>query len=198
MAVTPIYSIPYQALTDQPDGAGLGQNGFLAVESQLARIDGLITAANANYVNSPHGIVGGNRWTGGGTLAATISSESATNMATPSLVLKANRLFKIKTKFKVTYSSGSVTSIIARVRDTNLAGAALSEFVEDAANSSSGHTWEFDTDYETTVQVTKQFIMTLTSNGASSNVNAGGTTNPTWMEVFDMGPSGVVTVQTTP
>jgi hypothetical protein len=40
MPVTPIYSLPYQALADPPDGAGLGEDLALAVESELARIDG--------------------------------------------------------------------------------------------------------------------------------------------------------------
>lgn len=38
-AVTPIYGIPYELLNDQPDGATLGEAGFLAVEAELARID---------------------------------------------------------------------------------------------------------------------------------------------------------------
>lgn len=40
MPVTPIYSLPYQALADPPDGAGLGEDLALAVEAELARIDG--------------------------------------------------------------------------------------------------------------------------------------------------------------
>lgn len=40
MPVTPIYSLPYQALSDPPDGAGLGEDLALAVEDELARIDG--------------------------------------------------------------------------------------------------------------------------------------------------------------
>lgn len=39
MPVTPIYSLPYQALSDPPDGAGLGEDLALAVEAELARID---------------------------------------------------------------------------------------------------------------------------------------------------------------
>lgn len=39
MPVTPVYSLPYQALSDAPDGAGLGEDLALAVEAELARID---------------------------------------------------------------------------------------------------------------------------------------------------------------
>lgn len=198
MAVTPVYNIPYQALTDQPDGAGLGQNGFLAVETQLVRIDAAAATAASNYTASAHGIVGGTRYTGTGNLVFSGSPEVATGMQTGSLVLKASRTFRIKARFKITYSSGSVTSVIMRLRDGSLAGAIVGEFVVDAANSGSGHTFNFECDYETTIQVTKNFVLTMLSNGAASTIAGGGTTNPTYVVVDDIGPSGIITVQATP
>lgn len=199
MPSTPIYNIPFQALTDPPDGAGLGEDGFDAVDTQLARIDALISAAASNYTASGHGILGGNRWTGGGVLVSGVTtSESLTNMATPTLVLKQNRLYRIPTKFRITYSGGT-TSVIARIRDGSLVGTILAEVVVDAANSASSHTFEFAAELETsTTGLTKQFVMTLISNGAVSSINAGSAQNPTWMEVVDIGPAGVVTVLNTP
>jgi hypothetical protein len=199
MAVTPIYNLPYQALTDAPDGAGLGQNGFLAVEAQLVRIDAAAAAAAANYTASSHGIVGGTRYTGTGALVFSGAPEALTGMQTGSLVLKANRMFRIKVKFKITYSSSSVTSVIMRLRDGSLVGAEIGEMVVDGGfNSSSGHTFYFETDYETIGSVTKNFVLTMVSNGASSTINGGGSTNPTYVEIEDVGPSGIVTIQSTP
>lgn len=40
MATTPVYALPYQTLTDQPDGPSLGEDLALAVEAELVRIDG--------------------------------------------------------------------------------------------------------------------------------------------------------------
>lgn len=40
MGTTPVYGLPFQGLTDQPDGASLGEDLALAVEAELARIDG--------------------------------------------------------------------------------------------------------------------------------------------------------------
>jgi hypothetical protein len=198
MAVTPIYNLPYQALTDPPDGAGLGQNGFLAVETQLARIDAAAAAAATLYTASAHGIVGGTRYTGTGNLVFSGAPEVLTGMQTGSLVLKANRLFRVKARFKITYASGSVTSVIMRIRDGSLVGTLVGESVVDAANSTSGHTFDFEVDYETGSSVTKNFVLTLLSNGAASTISGGGPTNPTYVEVDDAGPSGVVTVQATP
>lgn len=39
MPTTPIYGLPYQALTDIPQGAALGRNLADGIEAQLARID---------------------------------------------------------------------------------------------------------------------------------------------------------------
>lgn len=39
MALTPVYSLPYQSLTDAPNGPTLGADLALAVEAELARID---------------------------------------------------------------------------------------------------------------------------------------------------------------
>jgi hypothetical protein len=50
MAVTPVYSLPYQVLGDLPDGAALGHDLALAVEAQLARIDAVDATQNANRV----------------------------------------------------------------------------------------------------------------------------------------------------
>jgi hypothetical protein len=36
---TPVYALPYQSLTDPPDGAALGEDLALAVEAELSRID---------------------------------------------------------------------------------------------------------------------------------------------------------------
>lgn len=50
MPVTPVYSLPYHAPGDIPDGASLGENLALAVEAELVRIDssvvGYLPAAN--------------------------------------------------------------------------------------------------------------------------------------------------------
>ncbi len=92
MPSTPIYSIPYQALTDPPDGAGLGAAGFLAVETQLARIDGVDTAQNtrigtAKTVTVYQGVQSGN---GGGAQTATTSEVDALNCTVSFSTVKTN------------------------------------------------------------------------------------------------------------
>jgi hypothetical protein len=46
-ATTPVYALPYQVLTDPPNGADLGRLLALAVETELARIDAAAAAAAA-------------------------------------------------------------------------------------------------------------------------------------------------------
>jgi hypothetical protein len=76
MAVTPIYALPYQVLSDPPDGPSLGEDLALAVEAELARIDGDVAAAGAN----PNGADGVNA---AATTVGTNTTTSATyvNMA---------------------------------------------------------------------------------------------------------------------
>lgn len=50
MGTTPVYSLPFQSLTDPPDGASLGEDLALALEAQLARIDAVAAAAAAQVV----------------------------------------------------------------------------------------------------------------------------------------------------
>jgi hypothetical protein len=45
--VTPVYGLPYQGLSDTPDGPNLGEDLALAIEAQIARIDGVAAAAAA-------------------------------------------------------------------------------------------------------------------------------------------------------
>jgi hypothetical protein len=37
---TPVYALPYDSLSDPPDGADMGQDLAEAIETQLARVDG--------------------------------------------------------------------------------------------------------------------------------------------------------------
>jgi hypothetical protein len=43
---TPVYGLPYQAVTDAPDGPNLGEDLALAVEDELTRIDASIATIN--------------------------------------------------------------------------------------------------------------------------------------------------------
>lgn len=46
MATTPNYGFPYQTLADPPDGPNLGEDGFIAVDSEILRVDADIDAVN--------------------------------------------------------------------------------------------------------------------------------------------------------
>lgn len=43
---TPVYALPFQALTDAPNGPTLGEDLALAVEDQIARLDAAIATIN--------------------------------------------------------------------------------------------------------------------------------------------------------
>lgn len=42
---TPIYGLPYDSLTDPPDGADMGEDLALEIEAELARIDAAVPLA---------------------------------------------------------------------------------------------------------------------------------------------------------
>jgi hypothetical protein len=44
MPASPVYGFPYQSLSDPPNGASLGENGFLAVDTALAGVDTRVAA----------------------------------------------------------------------------------------------------------------------------------------------------------
>lgn len=58
MPTTPIYGLPYQSLTDPPDGPNLGEDLALAVEDELARIDGDVSAVPASVLTTVNGRYG--------------------------------------------------------------------------------------------------------------------------------------------
>jgi hypothetical protein len=154
---------------------------------------------SAWYWPLPRGAVGGTRYTGTGNLAATISAETLANMDTGTVALEAGRQFIVKARFKITYASG-VTQVIMRLRDGVLAGTQIGETVLDAANITAGHTFGFEADFDTASSgaVSKKFVLTCASSGSTSTISGPGTTNPTYVEIHDVGPSGLITVQNTP
>ena len=48
MATTPIFAWRYQALSDPPNGAALGENGFLDAEATVAALSATVTAADSS------------------------------------------------------------------------------------------------------------------------------------------------------
>jgi hypothetical protein len=177
----------------RPNGSYYGELGW-----ELDTGRSFIWNGSAWVWPSSRGVVGGTRYTGTGNLAATISTEAVTNMQTGTVAMEANRTFRLKVKVKVTYVSGSVTFLVFRLRDGSLVGTEVAEWVVDAANSIAGHTFSFEADYETTSAVSKNFVLTLASSGATSTINGPGTTSPSYVEIQDIGPSGIITVQATP
>jgi hypothetical protein len=95
------------------------------------------------------------------------------------------------------YGSG-LTQIITHVRDGNVSGTMIMEDVHDTFNISAGHSWNFEGDYETGSAVTKQFVVSIIGTGGNTTIVGGGTTNPSYIEIEDIGASGYVTVQNTP
>jgi hypothetical protein len=97
MPVTPIYSLPYQALADPPDGAGLGEDLALAVEAEMVRIDtsvaGYLPAANVGagsvlitpVANTPTS--GAVTW-GGKSLPGTVRAWATAQTTVPNTVLE--------------------------------------------------------------------------------------------------------------
>jgi hypothetical protein len=117
MPVTAIYSLPYQALSDPPDGAGLGEDLSLAVEAELVRIDaavvGYLPAANiatgsvliTPVANTPTSDTV--TWTGGKSLPGTVRAWATAQTTVPNTVLE------------VTVSGISATGCTATIYRTN-------------------------------------------------------------------------------
>ncbi len=155
MPSTPIYSIPYQALTDPPDGAGLGAAGFLAVETQLARIDGVDTAQNtrigtAKTVTVYQGVQSGN---GGGAQTATTSEVDALNCTVSFSTVKTNAVCVVTAVLHVQIPSVGTGLIIGRL---NI----------DTVTTTSPDVRADGTRVGTEITVAQQFKFTLAASGA--------------------------------
>lgn len=144
------------------------------------------------------GVIGGKQYTGGGNFAVGLTTtELLVNMDSGTVSLEPSRRFKINVKFKVNYGS-TPQVLIMHIRDTNLAGTIRTEAVFDAANTGAGHTLEFSARYETTIAETKTFVVSGATQSGTVNLIGAGTSNPMWVEVEDIGPSGVITITATP
>lgn len=142
------------------------------------------------------GVILGNYYTGADRATGIAGTEAVCNMETGTAALIGGRLYHILAKIKVT---GSVTGDewIFRVRQTNLAGTVIGEYVWKNPNSIYG--WSHPAlsfQYLPSVNESKTFVLTaqrLAGTGTLA-VNTGGTTNHVYMEVEDKGKANVLTV----
>jgi hypothetical protein len=96
MPVTPIYSLPYQSLSDPPNGAGLGEDLALAVEDELSRLDGDVAgyfplaniAAGSVSITPVANTATGEAVLWGKTLPGTVRAWTTAESAVPNTVLE--------------------------------------------------------------------------------------------------------------
>lgn len=151
------------------------------------------------YWPLPRGIVGGTRYTGSGNLALGVgSTELAINMQTGNVNLEANRTFKITACFKVSVTAAN-TTLVMHVRDTNIAGTQININAFTIPSTSFGYNPQMsDAYYETSGSVTKNFILSCDAHGGFATFSGGSTTNVPFVAIEDVGPSGIMTIQSSP
>lgn len=93
MGSTSIYNLPYQELTDAPDGAALGQNLAEAVETELDRIDTIVGVAPRGWV------------------AGLVATSGATTSGSTELVVDYLNFIAIEGRYELRWS--------ARLQGTN-------------------------------------------------------------------------------
>jgi hypothetical protein len=144
------------------------------------------------------GLVGGNRYTAGKAVGRAIgigTGEGNSNIATPALVLEANRSFEIRVNARVRASN--VAEITMRVRETNVGGTSRGYYVRipAVANFPEHHTWSAH--YETGgADEAKTLILTGFVGAGTLDFYAGDSEELVSIEVWDKGPSGIVGVVT--
>lgn len=106
MPTTPIYALPYQSLTDPPDGPSLGQDLAEAVETELDRIDDDVAAL-------PTGLV---KWGQRTTASSTTTAADAGVLRVDSVSLLTGRQYRIWTTPLHLDSSAANDEIRARIR----------------------------------------------------------------------------------
>lgn len=190
MASTSVYALPFQALTDPPNGAGLGQDLAEAVETELARIDAEIAA------NEVH-LVGGKRYTSAGNAVSGVAAtEVLVNMDSGLVTLAPGRQYRIPVRIGYLPSGASLNYWWLRLRKTNVAGAVWANCVFATNQNLYGMNLEFTlVPPPVAAQTTDTYVLTVQRLGGPDTLTIlrGGTDNPTYVLVEDAGPAARVT-----
>lgn len=188
MPTTPTYSLPYQSLTDAPHGPDLGRLLAEAVEAQIARLDGLITA-------QPKLVAWVQRTT------STVAGAGPTGVMRLNAALTAGRMYRIMTNHVgVDQSvSGQAVRLVYNYRtdgvnagtaDTIMTMTQLSVPAEAV-----GEYTQLDQIYVPGGSQTISVMLTISRPTASGNVQvvAGtggvGVVGPAQLSIWDIGPA---------
>lgn len=147
----------------------------------------------ATDLNQGKGVVGGNRYPGSGTLGGGLGvTENTTNFETATVSLEANRRYKIVMHFQyIGTNTGDVFQW--KIRETSLAGASLSDVVQEIKNNSFGYTENYECEYTTTSAVSRKFLLTVVRISGSGTVSVIRGSQTPYAEIHDLGPSSVMT-----
>ncbi len=142
------------------------------------------------------GIVGGQRYTSGATLVASIgSSETLAGLSSGTVSLEANRRYRIHLNLRVATSAAD-QYFTARVRETNLAGSVIGFWQQLMRATGASHDWWFMNEITNATATTKTYVASLSTATGAINSNAGSTQTPAGIWVEDMGPSSPSVVTT--
>ena len=142
------------------------------------------------------GIVGGVQYTAGKAVARALgntTTEALANIVTPSTVLEANRSFEFRVTARIRLNNAS--AFVLRLRETNVSGTirAQLDWVHSIANFPM--TYQFSGHYQTGgSDETKILTLTTVTGVGTIDAYAGDSDAFVGIEIFDKGPSSVLTV----
>lgn len=144
------------------------------------------------------GVIGGTRYTGTGNLASGVgTSELFINMQSGNQSLEAGRTYRVNTRIKGLFTNSSAVSIV-HLRQNSISGGVIGENLIFCNSTSFGFQWEISARFDSASAQTMNFVVCLNCNVGSLTITGGGTTSPAYVEVEDIGPSGKMTIQSTP
>jgi hypothetical protein len=143
------------------------------------------------------GVVGGKRYNANAIIAAGIStSESVLNMNSGSVVLEANRRFRLQSNLRLQAASSN-TYFIYRLRETDLFGTIVGYAEQFITGSGAPHNFTFEDEIATSSSITRTYVPTLQRiGGGNLTAFTGATFLTCGVWVIDVGPSApdVVTI----
>jgi hypothetical protein len=192
-------------------GSGTPAQPNSAITLALVTIaTGQASVLNANIADQrltarPHnslGVLGGNRWSGGGNLVTGLTGTELVIMTTPTLFLPANTQIEVSAGVRLLDTVSAGSTYLFKIRDGNTTGGTeRGEFTWTSQSLSFGYNQYFRCSYDTgSTPVIQQFCLTAIRVGGGGQLTmiAGGVQHNTHLWAQALAPAGTMTTQATP
>jgi len=153
--------------------------------------------------NTAWGVIGGARFSASGSGVAwnnitgteAVVTSAGGNFATPSINLIAGRRYRVTASIRSAQAATTQTLVI-HIRENNVSGNIITEDVHTV--TSLGQTYQLVAEFENASARSVSYVVSANTGGGTAQIFSGSSSADCYITVNDVGPAGIITVQTYP